>query len=70
MDSAGLVQCLASSLKSLGVEDISDPANVLGADAAVIVGVSTDGAAVNVGKLNGMKGKLQNTLPWLMCRWC
>ena len=61
-DADGLVQCLASSLKSLGVEDISDPLNVLAAD-AVIVGVSTDGAAVNIGEVNGMKGKLQHDLP-------
>ena len=35
-----------------------------------MVGVSTDGAAVNIAEVNGMKGKLQAHLPWLQWQWC
>ena len=65
----GLIQCLQRSLEKLGVVDVYNAENVLAAD-AVLVGVSTDGAAVNISEINGMKGKMQSKLPWLMWQWC
>ena len=65
----GLIQCFQISLKKLGVVDVYDAENVLAAD-AVLVGVSTDGAAVNISEINGMKDKMQSKLPWLMWQWC
>lgn len=67
-DADGLINCLETSLKPLGISDITDASSVLAND-AVIVGVSTDGAAVNIA-VNGMKGKLQAHLPWLHWQWC
>jgi hypothetical protein len=61
----GLARCLASSPKSLDAKDIPDPINVLAAS-AVHVEVRIDGAAVNKGQINCMKGKSQHDLPWLM----
>jgi len=29
-----------------------------------------DGASINVGEHNGMKGKLQSEIPWLFWAWC
>ena len=49
--------------------DVYDSENVLATD-AVLVGVSTDGAAVNISEINVMKGKMQSKLPWLMWQWC
>ena len=35
-----------------------------------MVGAGTDGASVNVGSVNGLKGKMQGALPWLLWTWC
>lgn len=43
---------------------------MLGAGGPVLVGGGTDGASVNIGIHNGMKGQVQSTLPWLYCAWC
>ena len=45
--------------------DVYKGENVLAPD-AVLVGVSTDGAAVNISQISSMKGKMQSKLPWLM----
>ena len=36
---------------------------------ACAVGCGTDGASVNVSGQNGMRGKLQASLPWLYWAW-
>ena len=39
-------------------------------DKPVLVGVGTDGASVNVGGINGLRGKIQQELPWIYWSWC
>ena len=70
-DADGLVQCLDSALKSMGIENILERESVLSShDLPVLVGCGTDGASVNVSGQNGMRGKLQASLPWLYWAWC
>ena len=70
-DADGLVQCLDSALKSMGLENILERESVLSShDLPVLVGCGTDGASVNVSGQNGMRGKLQASLPWLYWAWC
>ena len=70
-DADDLIKCLAIALKSLGINDVLDTAQVLGVDGKpVLVGGGTDGASVNVSEQNGIKGKLQAALPWLFWAWC
>lgn len=64
-DAKGLIDYLSTSLHSLGVDDVTDQTIVLSTD-TVVVGVSTDGASVNIGERNGMKAQLQRNLPWLL----
>jgi len=55
----------------LGIKDIQDKSNVLGVEELpVLVGDATDGASVNIGQHNGMRGKLLAALPWLFWSWC
>ena len=73
-DANGLIDCLSNSLSPLGIADISKRGSLItGASEnprPVIVGGGTDGASVNVGEQNGMKGILQAAHPWLMWSWC
>ena len=70
-DADGLIDCLNNALGVVGVENILDESNVLGvSNKPVVVGGGTDGASVNIGEQNGMKGKLQEELPWLYWTWC
>ena len=70
-DAAGLVQCLCKALNSMGTETLFDKEKVLAVmEHPVLVGVGTDGAAVNISDQNGMKGMLQASLPWLFWSWC
>lgn len=39
-------------------------------DKLILIGGGNDGLSVNIGEQNGMKGKLQNHLPWLFWAWC
>ena len=41
----------------------------MNSDKPVLVGGGTDGASVNVGIHNGMKARMQETLPWLYWAW-
>lgn len=69
VDADGLIECLQVSLKSqLGI-DVTSSDDVLRGE-SVLVGVSTDGATVNIGHVNGTKTKLQAQLPWLTWQWC
>lgn len=70
-DADGLVECLSRALKSMGIENLLERECVLSArELPVLVGCGTDGASVNVSDQNGMRGKLQATLPWLYWAWC
>ena len=70
-DADGFIECLGNALKGFGVEGILNKASVLGADGKpVLIGAGTDEASVNLGKQNGMKGKLQEEIPWLYWAWC
>ena len=69
-DAAGLIECLGSALKKLGIDDILDQAKVLGVEGKpILVGGGTDGASVNISEQNGMRGIMQGhhagALPWL-----
>ena len=70
-DAGGLLLSLGRSLKLLGVEDALDKHCVLGVDGMpMLVGGGTDGASVNVGEHNGLRGRMQQALPWLYWSWC
>ena len=70
-NAAGLMQCLCSALKSMGIENLLERVCVLSTrELPVLVGCGTDGASVNVSHQNGMRGKLQAALPWLYWAWC
>lgn len=65
-DANGLITCLENALKDFGVDDVLSKASTLRADEKLILtGGGTDGASVNIGELNGMKGKMHQGLPWL-----
>ena len=72
-DSDGLIECLSNALHSMGIEDILDMQDVLGAKGKhhpILVGMGTDGVSVNVSEQNGMRGKVQKALPWVFWAWC
>ena len=68
-DSDGLIACLQQSLQALGVDNLLSKESVL-AGKPILIGGGTDGASVNVGEQNRMKGKMQRELPWLFWAWC
>jgi len=70
-DANGLVECLGKGLQVMGVSDIFDSEKILEVEGKpVLVGVSTDGASVNISEQNGMRGILQCNHPWLFWSWC
>ena len=70
-DADGLIDCLGSVLQEVGISDLLNKSCVLEtADKPILIGGGTDGASVNIGEQNGMKGKLQKHLPWLFWAWC
>ena len=72
-DGDGLIECLGSALHSMGIEDILDMQDVLGAKGKhhpILVGMGTDGVSVNVLEQDGMQGKVQKALPWVFWAWC
>ena len=68
-DADGLVKCVQVALKRLEIEDVLDRDCVLGTK-PVLVGGGTDGASVNISQHSGLKGKMQDVLPWLFWAWC
>jgi len=65
-DADGLVQCLGTALKNMGIDNILQREDVLRVhEHPVLVGCGTDGASVNISAQNGMQGKLKAALPWL-----
>ena len=70
-DAAGLIECLGSAVNISGIENIFHKASVLGVKGKpILIGVGTDGASVNIGEQNGMKGELQSKLQWIYWAWC
>ena len=70
-DADGLIYCLGSVLQEVGISEVLNKRCVLETDdKPILVGGGTDGASVNIGEQNGMKGKLQKHLPWLFWAWC
>jgi len=57
-DASGLVKCLSQSLQPLGITDIPDGSVICAEGKPVLIGGGTDGASINVGEHNGMKGLL------------
>ena len=70
-DADGLIECLSTVLQEIGICSEVSKSNLLEAvGKPILVGGGTDGASVNVGEQNGMKGKLQKEIPWLFWAWC
>ena len=61
-DADGLIDCLGSALRRLGITNILNNASVLGVK-PILIGGGTDGAPINVSAQNGMMGKLQQVCP-------
>ena len=69
-NASGLLQCIGEALQFLSVENVLDKDSVLSAKGMpVLVGVGTDGAAVNIGEHRGFKAQMQEALPWLFWGW-
>jgi len=70
-DADGLVEWLSLALKGMGVDNLLLSESVLGVHGfPFLVDCGTDGASVNVVDQNGMKGKLEDSLPWMHWAWC
>ena len=59
----GLFQVLVDTLQSLGITAVSQE------ECAKLVGIGTDGAAANVASA-GLKGLVEDKLPWVFWMWC
>ena len=60
---AGLFDCLQSSLQRLGISSINAD------ECKQLVGIGTDGASANVAAA-GLKGLVQEQVPWVFWMWC
>ena len=70
-DAGGLIRCLCSAMEEVGLGNFLDRVSVLGVQGKpIVVGGGTDGATVNIGQHRGMKGTMQEALPWLFWTWC
>ena len=70
-DADGLISCLNDALKPMGIDDILDSEGCLAVKGhPVLVGIGSDGATVNISAQNGVRGQIQNALPWLFWAWC
>ena len=61
---AGLYTCLQDALKVLGISSISSK------DCKRLVGIGTDGAAVNVSSPGGLRGLVEKEVNWVFWMWC
>ena len=59
----GLLKVIEGSLQSLGIQGIDDT------HCYKLVGVATDGASANIAS-RGLKGIVQEKLPWIVWTWC
>ena len=70
-DASGLLECIGEAMHLLGVDDVLNQDSVLGVSTKpVLIGLGTDGATVNIGAHNGLRGQMQRALPWLFWCWC
>ena len=70
-DADGLIQCLGDALRAIGIHNLLERDSVVeGEQKPILIGGCTDGAAVNIAQQRGMRGKLQEVLPWLFWGWC
>ena len=70
-DANSLIKCLGEGLKVMGITDILSNKKVLDVESQpVLIDGGTDGATVSISDQNGMKGKLQRALQWLLWSWC
>ncbi|XP_064404677.1 zinc finger protein 862-like isoform X1 [Halichondria panicea] len=65
----GLIVCVKQALEPFGIDSVLEKADVL-ASRPILIGSCTDGASVNIGQRNGMRGKMQRALPWIFWGWC
>ena len=67
----GLLVCLGDALTIMGIDNILDEKSVVNVERKpVLVGGGTDGASVNIARHNGLKGQIQNAIPWFYWCWC
>ena len=65
-DASGLLECIGKAMHLLGVDEVLDRDSVLGVGTKpVLIGLGTDGATVNIGAHNGLRGQIQRALSWL-----
>ena len=70
-DASGLLEWICEAMHLLGVDDVLDQDSVLGVGTKpVLIGIGTDGATVNRGAHNGLRGQMQRALTWLFWCWC
>ena len=70
-DASGLLQCIGEAMYLLGVDDVLNQDSVLGVGTKpVLIGIGTDGATVNEGAQNGLRGQIQRALPQPFWCWC
>ena len=69
-DARGLLKCASKCLATLGVTDLTEQKLSDVTASPVLVGSGTDGASVNIGEVNGMKGLVQSNNSWIMWSWC
>ena len=60
---AGLFECLKSSLQRVGISAINAE------ECKQLIGIGTDGASANVASA-GLKGHVENEIPWVFWIWC
>ncbi len=66
----GLIKCASKSLSALGITDISSQNISEVTNHPILIGIGTDGASVNVGEVNGMKGMVHRANGWIFWSWC
>ena len=58
-----LFQAFTEALKVIGISSISKE------DCIKMIGIATDGASSNIAKA-GLKGLIENKIPWIFWMWC
>ena len=70
-DASGILSFIRDAFKLVGIENLLDRECVLGVENfPALIGVGTNGVAVNVAGTGGLKGQLTGLLPWLNWSWC
>ena len=63
LSAKGLFDALQKALEILGITAINTE------ECSTLVGIGTDGAAVNIARA-GLKGLVEEKLPWVFWSWC